>query len=96
MIKTANEIIAIVREADAARQAKVYDATMEFINTTIAEAVEQAAKNCNLYVNVKVSHEFDRDLIKRVLEDAGYEVYTKGYDVRIDWMSKYLKKGLDK
>lgn len=96
MIKNVDEIVAIVREAENARKVKIHDTTMEFINTTIAGMVERAAKNCKWYVNVKVNQDFDRDLIKRVLEAAGYEVVIKGYDVQIDWMSKYLKKGLDK
>ena len=93
MIKTANEIVDIVCEARNARQAKVHDATMKFINTTIADIVERAAKECRLNVNIRVNEDYDRNLIKSVFEEAGYEVVVKGYDVRIDWMTKYMKRG---
>lgn len=93
MIKNVNEIVAIVCDASAARMAKIHDTTMEFINTTIADMIERAAKDCNLSINVRVDRNFDRDLIKRVLEEAGYEVVIKGYDVKIDWMTAYIKKG---
>lgn len=96
MIKNVDEIVAITREANTARKVKIHDTTMEFINTTIAGMIERAAKDCQWHVNVRVNQDFDRDLTKSVLEAAGYEVSIKGYDVRIDWMSKYFQKGLDK
>ena len=93
MIKTADEIVEIVCEAQRAKLAEIHDATMEFINTTIANMVERAAKDCRLNVSVRVDENVDRNLIKSVLEKAGYEVTIKGYDVRVDWMTKYIKRG---
>lgn len=93
MIKTANEIVDIICEAKSARLVKIHDATMKFIDTTIADLIEQAAKECRLSINVRVNENFDRNLIKSVLEEAGYEVMIKGYTVRIDWITKYMKRG---
>lgn len=91
MIKTAQEIVAITKEAEKNKMAERHDRTMDYINGTIAREIEKTARKGEVDVKFRVSEAIDRDLIKSVLTSAGYDVTIKGYEVRISWLMLYIK-----
>ena len=91
MIKSVNEIIAITKEANKNKMAERHDTTMMFLNGKVATEIEKAAKDCRTDVRFRVSDLLDRDLMKRVLEESGYEVTVKGFEIKISWLMAYLK-----
>jgi hypothetical protein len=91
MIKTAQEIVAITKEAEKNKMAERHDRTMDYINGAIAREIEKTARKGEVDVKFRVTDALDRDLIKSVLTSAGYDVAIKGYEVKISWLMLYVK-----
>lgn len=91
MIKNVAEIVAITKESRQRVVAERHDRTMSYINNSIAREIEKTARNGDVSVKFRVSDAVDKDTIKNVLTNAGYEVTIKGYEVSISWMMAYVK-----
>ena len=89
-MKNAMEIAQLTKTADAKLIAERHDTTMTYINTTMAREIEKQAKLGRLDVKFRVSENIDRDTIKRVFAEQGFEVSVKGYEVKISWMKQYF------
>ena len=92
MIKNVNEIVAITKKAHEDILARRHETTMTYINNTIARELERAAEAGETGISFRVDKDIDRDLIKEVVEAEGYDISIKGYDVKIDWLMKFVKK----
>lgn len=89
-MKTAKEIGAMTIAGQKRIMAERHDRTMNYINLTMARAVETAANEGNYFVKFKVAPEIDRELIVRVFTAQGFKASYKGYEVSIDWLAHIL------
>lgn len=89
-MKNAMEIAQLTKVADVKLIAERYDATMNYINNTMAREVEKQAKLGKLEAKFRVSENIDRDTIKRVFTAQDFDVSVKGYEVKICWMKQYF------
>lgn len=91
-MKTAKEIGAMTIAGQKRIMAELHDRTMNYINLTMARAVETAANEGNYYVKFKVGPEIDRDLIVQVFTAQGFQASYKGYEVNINWLAYAFEK----
>lgn len=96
MIKNVDEIVKMTLEADRQKAIKRHETTMDYINNTLAQAIEKAAKDGKVDMRVRVSEAVSRELISKVVSAAGYNVTVKGYDISICWLNKYITAKAEK
>ena len=90
-MKNANEIAQMTITATKRNAAERHDRTMDYINNAMSREIEKMANNGEFNAMFKVSASLDRDTIKRVFIEHGFDVAVKGYEVRISWLQEYLK-----
>lgn len=90
-MKNANEIAQMTITATKRIAAERHDRTMDYINYTMCREIEKMANIGEVDIKFKVSANVDRDIIKRVFTEHGFEVTVKGYEIKISWFQQYFK-----
>lgn len=93
-MKNAQEIAAMTITSQKKIAEERHDMTMNYINLTMAKAIEKAAGAGDTSVKFRVAPEIDRGLIVQVLTAHGFDVSYKGYDVSVDWLKTFLSESI--
>ena len=92
-MKNANEIAQMTITATKRIATERHDRTIGYINNIMSREIEKMANNGEVDAKFKVSANVDRETIKRVLTEHGFEVIVKGYEIKVSWFQQYLKNG---
>ena len=86
------EIAKIAKTAQKNMEIARRDFTMKYIEEKMSPAIENAAKAGEVDYTVRVPQDADRDLIKEVFTNHGFDVkIIKSYDVKISWFIQCAK-----